>query len=106
LIKIVKALQIREEKADTDYIFDVQDKADPANCLGIRLKKFFKGTQWEKIQTHDMRGSWATEAFNKNTTLHTVSKYLGHTNLGTTEKHYLKTDPLDVLKKAAAKMIK
>ena len=104
LIRIVKALQIREGKEDTDLIFDLADKANPANLLQKRIKRFFAGTEWASVQSHDFRGSWATDAYKKDVDIRTISKLLGHSKISTTDDHYIKISQAEDLKKVAALM--
>jgi len=104
LIKIVKDLQTKEGKKDTDLIFDLAGKADPANLLQKRIKRFFAKTKWKKVQSHDFRGSWATDAYNKEVDIRTISKILGHSKVSTTDEHYIKVSQTDDLRKAAKLM--
>jgi integrase len=104
LIKIVKALQIKLDKKDTDLIFDLTGKANPANLLSKRIKRFFAKTKWAAVQSHDFRGSWVTDAYNKEVDIRTISKLLGHSKISTTDEHYIKVSQTDDLKKVARLM--
>lgn len=90
--------------SDKWYIFG---KEKPIGFQTIRRHnlKYAKAAGLPVIRIHDFRGSFTTNMFEHTTNIKLVSNALGHSNLATTTKHYLKakeTDKRDLFERAAA----
>ena len=69
---------------DTDFIFKIS-----RTCLNRDMARICEKVKIEKFHFHQLRSTDTTMLFELGIPIEDISKYLGHTSINTTKKHYL-----------------
>ena len=73
---------LEKNDAEDDYVFGCSGSSD---ALRKKLKRFFVGTQWKNVQSHDFRVSYATNAYQAGVPLLDISRAVGPSSISTTQ---------------------
>lgn len=69
---------------DTDFIFKIS-----RSVLSREINRLCEKAKIEKFHFHQLRSTDTTMLFELGIPIEDISKYLGHTSINTTKKHYL-----------------
>ena len=101
----LEKLRADSSKEMSNLIFVDNTVEHPAHALQEKLARFFRGSKWPHVQSHDFRVTFATRAYEKSKDIVAVSRFIGHKKVETTQK-YIKTKASDITKAVAAAQIK
>jgi len=65
-----------------------------SNQVSMKFRRLAKKIELPRVfSLHNLRSTFGCTLINKGVDIYTVSKFLGHSNVKVTEKHYLALDP-------------
>lgn len=86
---------------DTDYVYTKPDGLPyRVNSVTEQFSSFLEKNKLPKIRLHDLRHTWCSILHNEGLPLETISKAMGHSEIGTTSRVYLHS--FDKVNKSAA----